>query len=573
MVRGGLPTDHRVSTDVVERIVERTDGVPLFVEELVHVLATEDAGPAAEAVPGTLRELLSARLDALSTSAHETVQVASALGREFRYDLLRFAVEKDDWAVRQDLLELIDARLVYGHRRASEEGYVFKHALVRDAAYESLVRASRERVHQRIAAAIRERLPELAERQPELLAHHLERGGDADAAVAFWQKAGDRDFRRAAYPEATRHLEHALATSAGLVATPASAQREIDLLIALGTVHLATRGHADPQVQEAFSRARRLCEQQGLEVSLKIVAALAAIYIMRGDREAIEAFLPRCQRFASESRDPVTILTGLLPLSVYAFFRGRHGEAGQLFARGRLLYRTEDFRRFAEEYGWDGGIYTYAYSVWNLAVTGDRAGSTALLNELLTLSDASFDPQATPLALAFGMAAAHALDDPEAARGRAERLVAIAGEQHMYLLWSIGLCGQGWARARGGEIEQGVETIRQGLEVMRMSGARTVYGYYLTYWIDGLMLADRVAEARVSVEEGLAMCATDLACVHEPELLRLHGELLARDGDQRAARDVLERARTVAQERGAGAWERRITHRLAELASVPQRDH
>jgi TOMM system kinase/cyclase fusion protein len=573
MVRGGLPSDHRLSTDVVERIVERTDGVPLFVEELVHVLATEDAGPAAEAVPGTLRELLSARLDALSTSAHETVQVASAVGREFRYDLLRLAVEKDDWAVRQDLLELIDARLVYGHRRASDEGYVFKHALVRDAAYESLVRASRERVHHRIAAAIREHLPALADQQPELLAHHLERGGDADAAVAFWQKAGDRDFRRAAYPEATRHLEHALATSAGLVATPASAQREIDLLIALGTVHLATRGHADPQVQEAFSRARGLCEQQGVEVSLKIVAALASIYIMRGDREAIEAFLPRCQRFASEARDPVTILTGLLPLAVYAFFRGRHGEAEQLLARGRLLYRTEDFRRYAEEYGWDGGIYTYAYSVWNLAVAGERARSTALLNELLALSDASFDPQAIPLTLAFGMAAAHALDDPDAARGRAERLVAIAGEQHMYLLWSIGLCGQGWALARGGETGQGVETIRQGLELMRMSGARTVYGYYLTYWIEGLMLAGRLAEARASVEEGLGICATDLACVHEPELLRLQGELLARGGDERAARDVLEHARTIAQDRRAGAWERRITRRIAELASVLQRDH
>ena len=269
----------------------------------------------------------------------------------------------------------------------------------------------------------------------------------------------------------------------------------------------------------------------------------------------------------------MTILTGLLPLSVHAFFRGRHDHAEQLFARGRLLYRTEDFRRYAEEYGWDGGIYAYAYSVWNLAIAGDRAGSTALLDELLTLSDASFDPQAKPLALAFGMAAAHSLDDPAAVRGRAERLVAIAGEQHMYLLLAIGLCGQGWAAVRQGDGEQGIDTMRQGLELLRMSGTRTIYGYYLTYWIDGLIRTARLEEALASTREALAMCATDLSCVHEPELLRLHGEALARLGDEHAARNVLERARAMAQERGAGAWERRATHQLAALASVAQRDH
>jgi predicted ATPase len=297
MVRGALPPGRSVPGDVVERIVERTDGVPLFVEEVVQALLQGDAAAAGDAIPGTLRELLSARLDGLSTSAHDTIQAAAALGREFQYDLLRAATRREDWVLRQDLLELVDGRLVYGRRAGADGGYVFKHALVRDAAYESMTRETRERTHRDIARALRDVLPVLGEQQPELLAYHLERGGDTTQAVAQWQKAGDRDFRRAAYAEAVQHLEHAREGLRSLPATLETTQREIELLITLGTTHLNTRGHADAETQATFARAQRLCETHGVDVSLKILAALAGAAIMRGDRAATEA----CCRASSAS--------------------------------------------------------------------------------------------------------------------------------------------------------------------------------------------------------------------------------------------------------------------------------
>src|SRR5262249_25504582 len=160
----------------------RTDGVPLFVEELTHLLL--DSGALAgrataaysgwtTAIPGTLRELLTARLDALSPGARETVQLAAALGRAIRHALLAAIADRDEGPLRRDVRELIDARLLQQRRSAAEVSYVFRHALVRDAAYESMLRVTRQRMHRRIASTVRDRFPDIPERQPELLAHHL----------------------------------------------------------------------------------------------------------------------------------------------------------------------------------------------------------------------------------------------------------------------------------------------------------------------------------------------------------------------------------------------------------------
>ena len=216
-VEGEAPRD-----DVLDHIENRTDGVPLFVEELTHLLF--DAGVVAGrrttsqpdwamAIPGTLRELLTARLDALSASARETAQLAAAIGREVRHDLLAASAELDDGILRRDLRELIDARLLQQRRSTADESYVFRHALVRDAAYESMVRATRRRMHRRIAAAIRDRFPDILDQQPELLAHHLDAGDETREAVVYWQRAGDRALRRAAYAEARQHLERGLTAS------------------------------------------------------------------------------------------------------------------------------------------------------------------------------------------------------------------------------------------------------------------------------------------------------------------------------------------------------------------------
>jgi tetratricopeptide (TPR) repeat protein len=546
---------------MVDRIVERTDGVPLFVEEITHALPSGDDATAIAAIPSSLLELLTARLDAVSSSAHETVQFAAACGREVAWTVLAAVVPKDLWVLRQDLAELVESRLLFARSSTDEETYLFKHALVRDAAYDSMLRATRERVHRTIAEAMRLRLPDIGERAPETLARHLEQGGELATAATYWYRAGDRAFRRNGHAEAIAHLEHAVAVLTKMPATPSRVQQEIDALTLLGTVYHYTTGHSHPRGHEAFASARRLSETHGVELSLKIVTQLSAAYIIAGKREPVAALEPDCERLMA-SDEAVTRLSGLSPLALIAFWRGDHEKARALFAAGLPLYQTDVFRRYAESYGWDGGIYLALYAAWNSAIMGEPAerGDAAL-----AAASMSFDPQAPALVSVFAMVAAHVRGDVEGARRHAEQAIVVSTEQHFWGLLALGLCGQGLARVHGGEHAEGAAQIRQAIDGLRAAGARTPLGYYLTYLAEAHLAAGEVDEGLAAVAEGLRRCETELARTHEPELLRLEAELLRLRGDVPGAEDRLRRAVALAESRAAHAWAARASASLARL--------
>src|SRR5205814_6961661 len=216
MVNGGLASGRPLPPAVIEEVIRRTDGVPLFVEEVTRVLLERGVADGAALdvasldIPGTLRDLLAARLDALSPSARATAQLAAVLGREFRGDMLRAAATEDEAILREDLRELLAAGIVYHRRSAPSESYVFRHALVREAAYESMMRSARQKLHLRVATTLGERFPEVERTQPEILALHFEHGGDLERAVAYWVRAGDGTMRRGAYAEAIRVFERGL---------------------------------------------------------------------------------------------------------------------------------------------------------------------------------------------------------------------------------------------------------------------------------------------------------------------------------------------------------------------------
>jgi TOMM system kinase/cyclase fusion protein len=561
LVNAGRAPEQAFTSWMLDRIVERTDGVPLFVEELAHALPVGDDAAAIAAIPSSLLELLTARLDAVSASAHETVQFAAACGREVSWTVLAAVVPKDLWVLRQDLTELVESRLLFARRSTDEETYVFKHALVRDAAYDSMLRATRERVHRTIAETMRVRLPDVGEREPETLAHHLEQGGELALASTYWYRAGDRAFRRNGHAEAIAHLEHAVAVLAKVPATPSRVQQEIDALTLLGTVYHYTTGHSHPRGHEAFANARRLSEAHGVELSLKIVAQLSAAYIIAGKRDAVAALEPHCERLMASS-EAVARLTGLSPLALAAFWRGDHERARALFDAGLPLYQTDVFREYAESYGWDGGIYLPLYAAWNSAIMGDppERGDVAL-----AAASTSFDPQAPALVHVFAMVAAHVRGDTASARRHAEEAIAISTEQHFWGLLAFALCGQGLARVHGGEHAEGMAQIRQTIDGLRAVGARTPLGYYLTYLAEAHLAVGEVDEGLAAVAEGLRRCETELARTHEAELLRLEGELLRLRGDVPGAEDRFRRAAALAEARRAHAWAARAAASLARL--------
>lgn len=564
---------------LVECVSARTDGIPLFVEEMTRAVVESPALLAQAAawtskggwdleIPGSLRELLAARLDGLSESARETVQLAAALGREFGYDLLQAVTPRHESLLRGDVRELLDARLLHQRRSREDGALVFKHSLVRDAAYGSMLRGTREAVHRRIATILGERFPQLAERQPELLALHLEAGGQTADAIRYWHRAGDRLLRRAAYAEATGHLRRGLAA---LERVPASAERdrnEIELLTTLGTVLFSTKGYADPDVEGTFGRARALCEKAGEDVSLKILAGIMGVYITRNDCGATETLLPQFHRLAERRGDAPAQVTAYATLGQDAFWRGEHVRARDYLDRARGAYLTDEFGRFARDYGYDGGVFSCTYRMWNLWALGYPLQAAAAYRELMDIAARSFDPYTLPLALGFGIVLAHACRDGDATLARSEELVVLATEQKLFFWLALGLCGRGGARALQGRAGDGIEDIQQGLSLLRMIGVIISYGYHLTFLAAAHLEMGQIAAGLAAVTEGLDLCAHGLGRFHEPELLRLQGELLRREGRLAEAEAPLRHAVSLAEERGAKGWAIRAATSLGGLLAA-----
>ncbi len=569
LVRADFGRDAVLPAGFVEHIAARTDGVPLFVEELGRVMRDRmlgggrAKGPWDTDVPGTLLELLTARLDRLSASARETASIAAALGREFPYELLAAVTPKTEWSMREDLRELVEARLVYPRRNPPTETYVFKHSLVRDAAYEGMVRSTRRRVHVRIAAILQARFPEIAHQQPGLLAHHLEAADDLPAALEWWHRAGDRALRRAAYAEATQQLEHALEVLPRLPDTIERRRLEVQLLTTLGTVQFSTRGYSAPEVEQTFARAHTLCAGLGQEVDPRVLSGVIGVHINRGNREATDALLPQFAQLAASS-EGVAAVTGLTTLGINAFWRGMHVPARDYLARACRAYRGDEFQRYAREYGYDGGIFSYAYVGWNLWALGYPAQALAAHRELMMLAESSFDPFSLPLALAFGVALAHSRREPDEMLAQAEQLSAVAAEQKLYFWLTIGHFGRGGALTLRGNPAEGIPHIRLGLDLARAIGAMTLYGYYLSFLAAAYAATGQLDEGLAVVDEGLEICTRALARYHEPELLRLKGALLQhRDPDE--AERWLRRSLAIARASGARAWELRAATTLAAL--------
>jgi predicted ATPase len=269
-----LTGDKPLPAEVLAQVGAKTDGVPLFVEELVKMLLEsglvreeEDryglTGPLPSlAIPATLQDSLMARLDRLST-ARAVAQLGAVLGREFDYALMRAVATMEEATLQQGLSQLVDAELLYQRGRPPQARYLFKHALIQEAAYQSLLKSTRQRYHQRSAQVLEAQFPETAENQPELLAHHYTEASLLPQAIRYWHRAGERASQRSAHVEAIAHLTTALALLMTLPETPDRAQQELDLQATLGPTLMVTKGFAAPEVVRAYARARELCQQVG----------------------------------------------------------------------------------------------------------------------------------------------------------------------------------------------------------------------------------------------------------------------------------------------------------------------
>ncbi len=305
--------------EVLQQVVAKTDGVPLFVEELTKMVLEsglvrqtnnhyELTGPLPPlAIPSTLQDSLMARLDRLAT-VKELAQLGATLGREFPYELLQAVSPVDEPSLQQALAKLVDAEVLYQRGLPPQVRYFFKHALIQDAAYHSLLKSTRQHYHQQIARVLEERFAEVVETQPELVAHHYTEASLLTQAILYWQQAGQRAIARSANMEAVSHLTKGLELLQTLPDTPERTQQELALYMALTPPLMATRGYGDSAVEQALVRTRELCQQIGEPPQLCLVQmGVATFYLVRAELQTARELGEHCLRLAQDLQDPALL--------------------------------------------------------------------------------------------------------------------------------------------------------------------------------------------------------------------------------------------------------------------------
>ena len=331
---GRVAHSKTLPAEVMEQVVARTDGVPLFVEELTKMVLEsgllqereeryELTGPLPPlAIPTTLHDSLMARLDRLAT-VKALAQLGATLGREFSYALLQAVSPWDEGTLRRGLHQLVEAEFLYQQGLPPEATYLFKHALIQETAYQSLLRSTRQQYHQRIAQVLEARFPESCETQPELLAHHYTEAGLAEQAIGYWQRAGQQASDRSANVEAISHFTTGIELLKTLPETPERTQHALSLYIGLGTALWMTKGHAAPEVEHAYTQAYVLCQQVGETPQLaQVLHGLWRFYNTRGQLHTAQEFGETLLRLAQRAPDPALAVLAHYALGATWFYLG-----------------------------------------------------------------------------------------------------------------------------------------------------------------------------------------------------------------------------------------------------------
>jgi class 3 adenylate cyclase/tetratricopeptide (TPR) repeat protein len=349
--------------EVRQQVVAKTDGVPLFVEELTKMVLESGLLREREdhyeltgtlpllAIPATLHDSLEARLDQLA-AVKEVAQLGATVGREFPYELLRAVSPLDEAALQHGLSQLVEAELLYRHGLPPQVTYIFKHALIQEAAYQSLLKRTRQQYHQRIAQVLAEQFPDTAEIQPELLAHHYTEAGLSGPAVGYWRRAGQRAIERSAYVEAIGHLTKGLELLNTLPDTSERAQLELTLQIAKSVPLIATKGYGVPEVEQAYARARELCRQVGETPQLfPVLRGLSAFYIARAELQTACELAEQLRRLAQNAQNPAMLVEASQMLGTTLFYLGEVAQARVHLEQGIALYDPQQHRFHTSLYG------------------------------------------------------------------------------------------------------------------------------------------------------------------------------------------------------------------------------
>jgi class 3 adenylate cyclase/predicted ATPase len=565
--------------EVVRHIVAKTDGVPLYVEELTKMLLTsaflrEEADQyvltgllRAVAIPDTLQDALMARLDQLNR-AKEVAQLGAVMGREFAYELLQAIAPQDEETLQAGLAQLVGAELLYQQGRPPRARYLFKHALIQDAAYASLLKSTRQQVHQQIAQVLEVRFPALVETQPELVAQHYTAAGCSEQAVHYWQRAGQQASDRSAHVEAISHFTTGIELLKTLPETPAHSQQALTLHIALGAALQMAKGLAAPEVEHAYTQARALCQQVGETPELvPVLFGLWRFYNIQPQFHTARELGETLLRLAQRIHDPAPSVVAHYALGWTWFCLGALPAARQHLEEGIAHYTPDQRHAPAFRMGQDPGVACGAFAAMTLWLLGYPAQALARLDDALALAHELSHPFSLAFASCLAAFVSQFRRDVPATYEHAETAVVLSTEQGFTQWLAMGTSLRGWALAMQGQGEEGRAQVRQGIAAWRATGAALLGPYFCTLLADVSAHLGHPADGLQALAEAHTLVEQQEERWWEAEIARLQGVLLLRQTGtpETEAETWLRQALDVAHRQEAKSLELRAAMSLARL--------
>jgi predicted ATPase/class 3 adenylate cyclase len=566
--------------EIFEQILSKTDGVPLFVEELTKTVLElgllQDAGdhyviagtPPTLSIPATLHDSLMARLDRLAR-VKDIAQIGAAIGREFSYRLLAAVASEPKAQVEEALAQLVAAELISVRGDPPDCIYTFKHALVQDAAYGSLLRAKRQELHGRIADVLKQHLPRTAATQPELMAHHLAQAGRTESAIGYLRIAGQHAIQRSANAEAIGHLKRALDLLQSLPANPEKSHTALELEVMLGQAMIAGRGYAARETREVLLRAKTHIDASTDPAQIfSVLYGIWACYYVGGEvemqRAAAAEFLAEAERIGDRGAICLShraLGTTYVQLGDFAAGR-RHLE------RAHALYDPALHAGLRYQYGQDIGAAAACYLCWALWHLGYVDQAAKIAADAIEHADAVSHPHT----LVYTICHARGMLDifrrrPTDTRTYARFVVSLCAE-HGFPFWGAGgRILDGWATISKGRIYEGLMELRQGLNAWRHhTGARLWLPIFLALQAEGYAKAGESDKALRLIDEALAVSDETGERWALAEVLRMKAALLLAVGEKADAIEaLLVRSLEIARQQQARCWELRTACDLARL--------
>lgn len=565
----------KIPQSLLEHIKDKTDGIPLYVEELTRMVVesrvldavssdTTERTIAQMQIPMTLQDSLEARLD-LCPIGKDIAQWGATLGREFSYAVLR-AVVDDELRLKAGIAELLDAELIYRNGSPTVPTFIFKHALLRDTAYESLLIRKRREYHAQIAQVLESDFPQIDETQPELIAHHYTEAGLVDDAIRYWQRAGQFATNRSANQEALGHLQRGLDLLKLVPRTHKHARLELDLQLLLGTLVISSKGNASPEVETIYRRALAICDELG-DVAAKapVYFGLRSYYLAKADLPAEHEIAVALLEAAEAHGDEGALLEAHVALTNSFFYLGVEHKTFEHASAAAQLYDTERHAGHAAIYGLDPGAISHVRLAQTAWMTGLQNKAQIELERALAIIEHVEHPLTKAFTLANFCTVYLGARNYERAAHYANATVEISSQYGFPFYRAWGLVQRGNVLAHDGEIARGLAEIEEGMASVKSGSSHLIYPLFATLYAEALGLAGEPERGLALLPEAVSTIEKSGARYFEGSLYCVKGFLLRQIKLPTEAERAFEQSIAISQHRGIRAQELKAAIAIAEL--------